>query len=176
MSKGASKGGLPLIQGGRYLPWLPRMGYSTRAVRMVLGTSSIPSTLYKLKLQFCRISRDRERQRSRKRRRLSRQEKRRLFRRSYRAIFQRAPGYTFNAFPRKEEEEKSRKNLPLPLGRYKRNAGPQRWNARALRADVSLSRSLFLSGECAGDLRGGSAFSSRNRRPVEIIHNNESHA
>lgn len=33
------------------------MGYSTHAVRIVLGTWSIRSTLYKLKLQFYRISR-----------------------------------------------------------------------------------------------------------------------
>lgn len=129
-------GRTPLMQGGRYLPRLPRMGYLTHAVRIVLGTSTIRSTLYKLKLQFCRISRD------------SGRKHRRLATRETAAIpaflprhFSARTRYTFNAFPRKEEE-KSRKNLsslPSSLQKERRATKVE----RALRADVSLS------GECA---------------------------
>lgn len=82
------------------------MGHSTHAVRIVLAASSIRSTLYKLKLQF-----------HKKYPRDSGRKRRRLATRETAAIpaflprhFSARTRYTFNAFPRKEEE-KGRKNL-----------------------------------------------------------------
>lgn len=132
-----------------------------RAIRVTLGfassVSSIRSTPYKLKLQYHEISRDDGRKR------VLREEKLRPFRRFLLSRhFSARTGYTFSAFPRRERKKRSQN-----LRRYKRNVTLQRWNARALRARrFSREKRALVCAEAA----------LPKRRPVEIIHNNESHA
>lgn len=113
------------------------MRYSTRSVRIVLGASSIRSTLYKLKLQFYKKYPETAVANVA----VSRQEKRRLFRRSYRAIFQGAPATPSTHFRARKKKKAEKTSPPVVVAKETpRHKGGTR---ALLRADVSLS------GECA---------------------------